>query len=1057
MPLSFPTPIFSMGLPNPVPIVERPLKGLDYKSSELNMPQGAMLDLKNLVVTPKGLYRIPGYDAFADGASWYPADNPTNLIAGFGSNGVQYPFLLGQNRLYLASWFGYGECIWTYLDGTADTNGTAVVGHSTLWKALGVRPGDVFTIAGGTYTISAVNSDTSITLATAAPVRSGVAYSIQRFLYAGNDYLVDACQVSDITLGNFLIAANPNNQIARIDPITASNEAVYPEYRSFPTVAILATITATTLYERAYCAETGTLWQCNALPSTWVDIGAVRPSSDGLAGMYLCDAIPNIPDNAGGTTWLRNGFTGADIVGGPSASAYAWDDQTPWDNNGLAVNGGIIQFTKTVSQGGILRINVDARNKNRRVLIKIPSAATINMNNDGTNVGTAVPANTWTIVNVLFDGTGSAYTDLENFPVGISYLAFDYVGDGSSTTLLADSSGLVNSATIARTPVPISTPRGNMALWQRQATTYALKSSPVPATIIALGAYIDMVSYAETPISTFKINGGSSGSGWTWYIPNATTIGIIAGRTGTSHQQQNITVSIDLTGHTVVCEWDVSTRVVYAYIDGNEVGHTPPFDASINLTATGICFGRGITDADGSYFDGIAGHMIAYTRRLTPAEHKGFALDLLPVPKTPLTTSTGVSNLTPTVVKQPSLGGFTAQAVGYFVNRVFAGNILEGNGSYARTRIRWSKATDITDFSDATAYIDLMAQCAAFTGAIRRIVPLGTMLVVYLDDAIFVGTPSNTPNLPVAFQQIPSGNVGLVGPRALASLVMPSGDSVSWGINTTGHFFVSSDNIYFLSSANLSLEPIGSRIVRESIRRCDYPARIQTSVDWQRKRVRFGFPRSTTKIENIFEYDWETKEWSYEPRNTYLIADLPISSMWNPITMQTATGVDMVTATGKYMALATGVSASFQKSHFVEYSGSLWASSTNENASNPDSTNPSISIDTPDYDEGAPGLVKFWRMLRLKLSWEPETIPAVPIVFTAQVSVDRGRTWRPIGTAAVLVGNDEATFNFRATGPHIRFRIQSTSAVTPYFISEITRLASIRAVQNSNRQQNAVH
>jgi hypothetical protein len=329
------------------------------------------------------------------------------------------------------------------------------------------------------------------------------------------------------------------------------------------------------------------------------------------------------------------------------------------------------------------------------------------------------------------------------------------------------------------------------------------------------------------------------------------------------------------------------------------------------------------------------------------------------------------------------------------------------------------------------------------------------MTICYLDDALFVGTPSNTMNLPLAFQQIPSGGVGIVGPRALASLVLPRDEANIWGVNTTGHFFVGFDNVYFLSASNLSLSPIGSKIVRESINRCEFPNKIQASVDWTRRRVRFGFPRSTVQIENIFDFDWETKEWSYEARKTWLISDLPISSAWSPVGMQDVLGNNMVTISGSYMNLMWGMSSSLVRSSFVEQNGSLWVSSMNENAINPDGSSNPIAIETPDYDEGAPGMVKFWRLIRLKITWDIETVPNVDIQIQVNISLDRGRTWRPVGTMTIAKGTDEGYLNFRATGPHIRFSIASNTPVTPYYITEMSRLVSLRGVQQDTRQQGA--
>jgi hypothetical protein len=605
----------------------------------LNLKPGALLDAQNVVVRPKGLYRIQGYDAFIGGAAWSPADTPCILAAGWGNNGIQYPFLFTQNYIFLAEWpSSYVRVPWNYATGTASTSGTAVTGIGTLWQTLGINTGDIFQINSVNYVIQSVNSDTSITLTTSAGSQIAQAYNISRYLGANTSSIVDACQVDDVTLGQYLVAASPGNQILALTPQTQA-----------------------------------------------------------------------------------------------------------------------------------------------------------------------------------------------------------------------------------------------------------------------------------------------------------------------------------------------------------------------------------------------------------------------------------VANLVGTAAKQPATGGFTAQCVAYTLGRVFAGNLIDGSSGFARTRIRWSKATDTTDFSDPTAFIDLLAQGSSFSGAIQRMLPLGTMLVCYLDDAIFVGSPSNTANLPLAFQQIPTGSVGIAGPRAVANLILPRDETNIWGVNTSGHFFAGFDNVYFLSASNLSLEPIGSKIVRESILRCQYPSRIQASVDWVRRRVRFGFPRSNPYIENIFEYDWETKEWSYEVRTTWLMADLPLSSSWVATIMQDMLGDNMQTMTGQNMALSSGTSNSFTRSHYIENEGTLWDSSTDENATNPDGSANPISIQTADFDEGAPGMVKFWRLLRLKITWDPETVPNIDIPFSVSISMNRGRTWRSIGTMTITQGNDEGYINFRATGPHIRFLITSSAAVTPYYITELSRVVSLRGVQSDIRQQNAVY
>jgi hypothetical protein len=99
-------------------------------------------------------------------------------------------------------------------------------------------------------------------------------------------------------------------------------------------------------------------------------------------------------------------------------------------------------------------------------------------------------------------------------------------------------------------------------------------------------------------------------------------------------------------------------------------------------------------------------------------------------------------------------------------------------------------------------------------------------------------------------------------------------------------------------------------------------------------------------------------------------------------------------------------------------------------------------------------MVKFWRLLRLK--FDEDTAPAINVVFAVSISLDMGKTWRAIGNLTVRAGETEGWINFRATGPHIRFRIASTTAVTPYYIVELSRLVSMRGVEVSARQQHAL-
>ena len=419
-------------------------------------------------------------------------------------------------------------------------------------------------------------------------------------------------------------------------------------------------------------------------------------------------------------------------------------------------------------------------------------------------------------------------------------------------------------------------------------------------------------------------------------------------------------------------------------------------------------------------------------------------------------TTGAITNLTQSAAKQPTSGGFTAECCAYFVGRIWAGHLNDGSNGELRQFVRWSKATDITDFSDATAYNNLLAQGSAFSGAVRRMVPMGANLLFYLDDALIVGSPSNTLNLPLAFQQIPSGGIGVAGPRAIASVVLPREETNLWGLNIAGHFFVGQDNIYFLSASSLTLQPVGSKIVKNSILKCQVPERIQAAVDWTGRRVRFGFPRSNNYIENIYDFNWETKEWSYEPKKTWMLGDPFLSYSLNVALMTTVPGAFMCLVDGvTNMVSGWTDQATTARAIYIENAGTLWTyAQGGDLTTNPDGSTNALSIDTQDYDEGAPGMVKFWRLLRLK--FDEDTLPSVNVVFAISISLDMGRTWRSIGNLTVLQGESEGWINFRATGPHIRFRIASATAVTTYYIVELSRLVSLRGVQVSARQQHAL-
>ena len=186
--------------------------------------------------------------------------------------------------------------------------------------------------------------------------------------------------------------------------------------------------------------------------------------------------------------------------------------------------------------------------------------------------------------------------------------------------------------------------------------------------------------------------------------------------------------------------------------------------------------------------------------------------------------------------------------------------------------------------------------------------------------------------------------------------------------------------------------------------------------------MRFGFPRATNQIENIYDFDWETKEWSYEPRTTWMLGDPFLSYSLSAQNIYTVTGDAMVLVdTVTNMLVDWTLQPLVARAIYIEHGGQLWTFAGSELATNPDSSANPISIQTQDFDEGVPGTVKFWRLLRLKIAWD--TAPVVDISLAISISLDLGQTWRSIGNLVIRQGETEGWVNFRATGPHIRFSL----------------------------------
>jgi len=367
--------------------------------------------------------------------------------------------------------------------------------------------------------------------------------------------------------------------------------------------------------------------------------------------------------------------------------------------------------------------------------------------------------------------------------------------------------------------------------------------------------------------------------------------------------------------------------------------------------------------------------------------------------------------------KYPSSTPFVAVCVTSFLDRVWCGFTADGPDAIQRQRLRWSSLADGRDFSIATNYLDL----PYVNGALQRILPLGARLIAYFSDAVFKGTQTNYPLLPVRFDAMETGGIGLVGQKAITSYL-------------GGHFWVGQDDMYLTTEEGVMR--IGSPVVKETVKVCGAPENIYVATDPWNFNVVFGFPRTNSWIERTWRYDYRSKAWSYETAQATMLA--------NPVVN---TSLDWQDLTGTWQDLNTFFPTwdsmnmeDPRKLLHRAWDNKLWKQ-TPLGAIDDGTTVIEGQIITKDFDYGSPDALKSWVRFGLKI--DSDSIFADPIQFTVEVSTNRGRVWKQVGTLTVPAGFDEGYVNFRAIGSTLRIRLTTSSNVESYLITEMT--ARVRA------------
>ena len=345
---------------------------------------------------------------------------------------------------------------------------------------------------------------------------------------------------------------------------------------------------------------------------------------------------------------------------------------------------------------------------------------------------------------------------------------------------------------------------------------------------------------------------------------------------------------------------------------------------------------------------------------------------------------------------------FACKCCASFGNRTWVGGTTDAVDGVRRTRIRWSALADTADFSIATNYYDLPYT----TTEMQALVPLGDVLIAYFEDAIFMGVPTNYPTLPLAWQRVETGGMGLVGAKAITSWL-------------GAHFFVGPDDIYQLTSNGIS--KIGSPVVSQTVGTCKKPAFVRVCVDPQRYRILFGFPINNENIENVWSYEYRAKCWSRDAISTYMMSNVYVSSALSWDGLAPLVHWDSISA--KYATWNAMNIGSVARSVYYEHSMRVWRV---ENAVVNDwAVAPFYpSFITKDHDFGMDDASKVVVGFSLKLSYGGSVLPptSLPLNMLIEVSTNRGGSWKSCGILVVGAGRDEGWVTFRATGSTFRFR-----------------------------------
>lgn len=370
----------------------------------------------------------------------------------------------------------------------------------------------------------------------------------------------------------------------------------------------------------------------------------------------------------------------------------------------------------------------------------------------------------------------------------------------------------------------------------------------------------------------------------------------------------------------------------------------------------------------------------------------------------------------------------------FFDNRLWIG----APDSSHVNRLIWS-GLDVSYTFDVSNYLDFLDE----QDEILALKSLGNLLVVYFPKAVYFGRPTNRVDLPYSFTKIETGHMGLPGKKAV----------VSWD---DGHFFVGLDDVYYFSASS-SIEPIGTPVVKDMIRNCDFKEGVYAAVDPINDSIIFGIPEEGPEITTLWYFNYKTKGWSRCDVTCSMIAsagtfnarqwddgddEMELDGVAIDVWDDSETGTSFSDAGfSSWKSLESSLSVD---DLFIAMDNIIYQ---NDDLINIDYGSPSnpipILIESGDMDLNIPDQTKCFNRLSLKIQEPTDS----RIRFQLWTSNNRGNTWEEKGEFTIEPDTDEGRINFRSYGSTFRFRITSLSNVSQYTINEIVLRGRPRGLQ----------